>query len=504
MNGRTEAEDMEREYQRQSLRDHFAAAALTGLISLNCPGPNQRSPQELCELSYRWADAMLVERSRTGQKMAESDSFCAVCPERDNTSVGAAGAAPVTDRKSAAAHGACARSCSQPFDSAPATDQERFVRFQSAVMNWISEATCFFYDDALRTDDARDVVTDACSRCWDAFDRISYPTTNHCAAPAARGQNPTECSCLHREGCSTGNTHRGVEELGRPRRAHNPEIAGSNPAAPTDDAATGEPGGSVEFSPDSRTGQINRTPECESPRRECEESSLRDVARPDTKGKVAGGPEPKSPIDVEELLSELHFIAGSGDHVEYDIRRTACDAEHAIDRLRAWVNELQLSKVEIDALQHVVEDGKLVDLGDYGRLRSLLVRLRPKWEEEGEDAPPPHATPPQGSVQGEDSVPDSRSENEPVAWLIRGVLYDSGCEYEYVTNFKENSEAAAAQGGRVVPLYRQPQPTLTDAEREAVEWAAANAQEAVDKQLMGWRADAEMAATLRQLLERLG
>ena len=40
-------------------RDHFAAAALTGLISLNCPGPNQQFPQELCERAYRWADAML-------------------------------------------------------------------------------------------------------------------------------------------------------------------------------------------------------------------------------------------------------------------------------------------------------------------------------------------------------------------------------------------------------------------------------------------------------------
>ena len=39
-----------------------------------------------------------------------------------------------------------------------------------------------------------------------------------------------------------------------------------------------------------------------------------------------------------------------------------------------------LSEAELDALQHVVEDGRLVDLSDYGRLRSLLVRLRPEWE----------------------------------------------------------------------------------------------------------------------------
>lgn len=44
------------------LRDKFAAAALTGLISLNHPGPNQQFPQELCERAYRWADAVLRVR----------------------------------------------------------------------------------------------------------------------------------------------------------------------------------------------------------------------------------------------------------------------------------------------------------------------------------------------------------------------------------------------------------------------------------------------------------
>lgn len=45
---------------------------------------------------------------------------------------------------------------------------------------------------------------------------------------------------------------------------------------------------------------------------------------------------------------------------------------------------------------------------------------------------------------------------------------------------------------------------LTDAERAAVEKAAATAQEAVDKKLLGWEDDAATAATLRGLLERLG
>lgn len=46
-------------------RDTFAAAALTGLLSLNCEGPDQQLPTELCERAFRWADAMLRERERT-------------------------------------------------------------------------------------------------------------------------------------------------------------------------------------------------------------------------------------------------------------------------------------------------------------------------------------------------------------------------------------------------------------------------------------------------------
>lgn len=45
-----------------------------------------------------------------------------------------------------------------------------------------------------------------------------------------------------------------------------------------------------------------------------------------------------------------------------------------------------LSKAEIDALQHVVEKGRFIDMSDYGLLRSLLVRLRPEW---GSDRPQP-------------------------------------------------------------------------------------------------------------------
>lgn len=39
-----------------------------------------------------------------------------------------------------------------------------------------------------------------------------------------------------------------------------------------------------------------------------------------------------------------------------------------------------LSEAEIDALEYVVEEGRIASMDDYGILRSLLVRLRPEWE----------------------------------------------------------------------------------------------------------------------------
>jgi hypothetical protein len=87
--------------ERERLRDTFAAAALTGLLSLNRPGPNQQFPTELCERAFRWANAMLRERDKQSVGVAEMDS--------------------VADRKSVATPRACASSCSQPFDSAPTT-----------------------------------------------------------------------------------------------------------------------------------------------------------------------------------------------------------------------------------------------------------------------------------------------------------------------------------------------------------------------------------------------
>jgi hypothetical protein len=39
-----------------------------------------------------------------------------------------------------------------------------------------------------------------------------------------------------------------------------------------------------------------------------------------------------------------------------------------------------LSQAETDALEYVVEKGRIASNIDYGVLRSLLIRLRPEWE----------------------------------------------------------------------------------------------------------------------------
>jgi hypothetical protein len=83
---------------------------------------------------------------------------------------------------------------------------------------------------------------------------------------------------------------------------------------------------------------------------------------------------------------------------------------------------------------------------------------------------------------------------EPVAWA---TFYPNGSTASvYVGRQPQHAEPLYP----IVPLYRQPQPTLTDAEREAVRYMIAAGK-------FGQRDEAlteEHAAILRGLLERLG
>jgi len=57
---------------------------------------------------------------------------------------------------------------------------DAYRRFVGEVMNWISEATSAA---DWSSDGGRKIMADACSRCWDAFDRIA--PTDHGASPEA-------------------------------------------------------------------------------------------------------------------------------------------------------------------------------------------------------------------------------------------------------------------------------------------------------------------------------
>jgi hypothetical protein len=114
------------------------------------------------------------------------------------------------------------------------------------------------------------------------------------------------------------------------------------------------------------------------------------------------------------------------------------------------------SKAEIDALEFVVEEGRIASMDDYGILRSLLIRLRPEWENQSYEESDEKrtnttmsrdATPGEGSVQGEGTV-------APAAWL---AVAADGSESSAVYLLKEHAEAAAREWGWfVAPLYALP------------------------------------------------
>ena len=86
------------------------------------------------------------------------------------------------------------------------------------------------------------------------------------------------------------------------------------------------------------------------------------------------------------------------------------------------------------------------------------------------------------------------SDNEPVAWAVHyGLDPDPEVYWHYPRH-------AAESGRMVVPLYRSP--TLTDAEREAIQWAVATLD--AEAALGDGEFEARQAATLRGLLERNG
>lgn len=104
--------------------------------------------------------------------------------------------------------------------------------------------------------------------------------------------------------------------------------------------------------------------------------------------------------------------------------------------------------------------------------------------------------------------------NEPAAWAIQwGGDKEVDCEFVFPAADTAGDVQLENSGSVVVPLYRHQQPTLTDAEREAVEFAVKALGEIFEErvELAGSEHPAcgfgikcgKHSATLRGLLERM-
>ena len=104
------------------------------------------------------------------------------------------------------------------------------------------------------------------------------------------------------------------------------------------------------------------------------------------------------------------------------------------------------------------------------------------------------------SDENERSVASAGSVCEPLAFAV--MQPDSYSVFASKPLAEKRQELC--MGGEIIPLYRQPQPTLTDAQREAVRFAATAALPETEK-LGGVVGELcrMHAATLRGLLERM-
>lgn len=108
------------------------------------------------------------------------------------------------------------------------------------------------------------------------------------------------------------------------------------------------------------------------------------------------------------------------------------------------------------------------------------------------------------AVSVDRGLPRTFDTHEPVGWAVvqGGEWYHSICLDESVAMRLVNAANLAAEDPKnwsVTPLYRSP--TLTDAEREAIEWFATFGNSHLAPLSNNW---INHAATLRGLLERLG
>jgi hypothetical protein len=163
------------------------------------------------------------------------------------------------------------------------------------------------------------------------------------------------------------------------------------------------------------------------------------------------------------------------------------------------------SEAEIDALEFVVEEGRI---GNYGILRSWLIRLRPEWESQSYEESDEkrvnatmnrNATHDEGSVRSEGTVGERLVERLSITQAMLAdnetLQAENARLREAIRSLADQDGTLSVQGGNVTVTMDA---TLTDEEREAVAWAA---RAAADPTPVAWYAP-QIAATLRGLLER--
>jgi hypothetical protein len=132
-------------------------------------------------------------------------------------------------------------------------------------------------------------------------------------------------------------------------------------------------------------------------------------------------------------------------------------------------------------------------------LRGLLNRLGGCPERE-QQARKGEATPARSGGTGDDSPERAGSVDAPVAFGVTRVggrwvaIFDNPVQAE---NSRQYFDACENREHAITPLYSQPQPTLTDAERDDIACAASR----LESEANGPR-DLQVAATLRGLLDR--
>jgi hypothetical protein len=102
------------------------------------------------------------------------------------------------------------------------------------------------------------------------------------------------------------------------------------------------------------------------------------------------------------------------------------------------------------------------------------------------------------NTQGGAEPSPASAGSQPVAWIAVFDGHDADGEFVWADRGRAMEWASARQGVTIAPLYLQPQPTLTDAEREAIESCIWDYEQCDDDE-----GCANMVSTLRGLLERL-